>query len=101
MELECLWEYYIRLILRHMKQLKMLRVWKSVSQGLHIYPFNPKSFIAMLSLSAFYSVSSKVRLILDKTAQRFEFFRFGMVLSKLYLKLSMFEDNINISHICL
>lgn len=57
-----------------MKQLKMSRVWKSVSQGLHIYPFNPKSFIAMLSLSAFYSVSSKVRLILDKTAQRFEFF---------------------------
>ncbi|KAJ4793811.1 Protein NRDE2-like protein [Rhynchospora pubera] len=70
LELECLWEYYIRLVLRHMKQLNMSRIWKSVSQGLHIYPFNPKSFTAMLSLSSCYSVSSKVRLILDKCAQR-------------------------------
>ncbi|KAJ3695951.1 hypothetical protein LUZ60_001328 [Juncus effusus] len=70
LELEKLWVYYVGLIMKNVKRVSFFRVWKNVNQGLQIYPFNPKLFSVMLNLSGLYSVSNKVRLILDKYTQR-------------------------------
>ncbi|KAF8730247.1 hypothetical protein HU200_017225 [Digitaria exilis] len=70
LEFEDLWVYYIKLLQKNLNQLNLSRVWPSVSQGVHKYPYNPKSYSAMLTLSYLYSVSNNLRLTLDKCSQR-------------------------------
>nr|CAB3447982.1 unnamed protein product [Digitaria exilis] len=70
LEFEDLWVYYIKLLQKNLNQLSLSRVWPSVSQGVHKYPYNPKSYSAMLTLSYLYSVSNNLRLTLDKCSQR-------------------------------
>ena len=69
-EFEDLWVYYIKLLQKNLNQLSLSRVWPSVSQGVQKYPYNPKSYSAMLILSSLYSVSNNLRLTLDKCSQR-------------------------------
>lgn len=69
-EFEDLWVYYIKLLQKNLKRLSLSRIWPSVSQGVHKYPYNPKSYSAMLTLSYLYSVSNNLRLTLDKCSQR-------------------------------
>ncbi|PVH67040.1 hypothetical protein PAHAL_1G415700 [Panicum hallii] len=69
-EFEDLWVYYIKLLQKNLNQLSLSRVWPSISQGMHKYPYNPKSYSAMLILSYLYSVSNNLRLTLDKCSQR-------------------------------
>ncbi|XP_025808486.1 protein NRDE2 homolog isoform X3 [Panicum hallii] len=68
-EFEDLWVYYIKLLQKNLNQLSLSRVWPSISQGMHKYPYNPKSYSAMLILSYLYSVSNNLRLTLDKCSQ--------------------------------
>ncbi|KAJ1281232.1 hypothetical protein BS78_04G291500 [Paspalum vaginatum] len=70
LEFEDLWVYYIKLLKNNINQLSLSRVWPSVSQGVHKYPYNPKSYSAMLTVSCLYSVSNNLRLTLDKCSQR-------------------------------
>ncbi|XP_042409299.1 nuclear exosome regulator NRDE2-like isoform X1 [Zingiber officinale] len=70
LQLECLWVYYIKMLERH-KQLNFSRVWKTTTQGYQTYPYNPKSFRAILQVSYLYNVSSKVRRIFDECCQRY------------------------------
>ncbi|XP_062221847.1 uncharacterized protein LOC133921113 isoform X2 [Phragmites australis] len=70
LEFEGLWVYYIKLLQKNLTQLSLSRVWPSISQGMQKYPFNPKSYSAMLTLSCLYSVSNNLRLTLDKCSQR-------------------------------
>ncbi|XP_066322738.1 uncharacterized protein [Miscanthus floridulus] len=70
LECEDLWVYYIKLLQKNLNRLSLSRVWPSVSQGVHKYPYNPKSYSAMLTLSYLYSVSNNLRLTLDKCSQR-------------------------------
>ncbi|RLM80581.1 hypothetical protein C2845_PM12G28500 [Panicum miliaceum] len=69
-EFEDLWVYYIKLLQKNLNQLSLSRVWPSISLGMHKYPYNPKSYSAMLILSYLYSVSNNLRLTLDKCSQR-------------------------------
>ncbi|CAN6279845.1 unnamed protein product [Urochloa humidicola] len=69
-EFEDLWVYYIKLLQKNLNQLSLSRVWPSVLEGVHKYPYNPKSYSAMLTLSYLYSVSNNLRLTLDKCSQR-------------------------------
>ena len=69
-EFEDLWVYYIKLLQKNLNQLSLSRVWPSISQGVHKYPYNPKLYSAMLIASSLYSVSNNLRLTLDKCSQR-------------------------------
>ncbi|WOL06619.1 hypothetical protein Cni_G15353 [Canna indica] len=71
LQLECLWVYYIKVLERHLKQLKFSRVWKTTTEGYQTYPYNPKSFRAILEVTCLYSVSSKVRCLFDECCQRY------------------------------
>ncbi|TVU28721.1 hypothetical protein EJB05_20251 [Eragrostis curvula] len=70
LEFEGLWVYYIKLLQKNLTHLSLSRVWPSISQGMQKYPYNPKSYSAMLILSCLYSVSNNLRLTLDKCSQR-------------------------------
>lgn len=70
LECEDLWVYYIKMLQKNLNQLNLSRVWPSISRGVHKYPYNPKSYSAMLTLSYLYSVSNNLRLTLDKCSQR-------------------------------
>ena len=76
LECEDLWVYYIKLLQKNLNRLSLSRVWPSVSRGVHKYPYNPKSYSAMLTLSYLYSVSNNLRLTLDKCSQRWNFHLF-------------------------
>ncbi|KAL5208468.1 hypothetical protein ABZP36_032903 [Zizania latifolia] len=69
-EYEELWMHYIKLIQNNLNQLSLSRVWSRISQGVQTYPYNPKSYAAMLILGSLYSVSNNLRLTLDKFSQR-------------------------------
>ncbi|KAL6911563.1 hypothetical protein ACP4OV_000368 [Aristida adscensionis] len=70
LEFEGLWVYYIKLLQKNLKQLTLSRFWPSISQGMAKYPYNPKSYSAILTLSCLYSASNNLRLTLDKCSQR-------------------------------
>ncbi|XP_072977344.1 uncharacterized protein [Typha angustifolia] len=70
LELESLWVYYIGMLQKNLKQMRFSRTWRSITQGLQIYPYNPKTFTAMLELSCLYSVPNRVRLMFDKCSRR-------------------------------
>lgn len=70
LEFEELWMYYTRLIQKNLNQLSLSRVWPSILQGVQTYPYNPKSYAAMLTVSCLYSVPNNLRLTLDICCQR-------------------------------
>ncbi|XP_015689394.2 nuclear exosome regulator NRDE2 [Oryza brachyantha] len=70
LEYEELWMHYIKLLQKNLNQLSLSRFWPRVSQGIQTYPYNPKSYAAMLTLGCLYSVSNNLRLTLDKFNQR-------------------------------
>ncbi|KAE8796777.1 hypothetical protein D1007_28069 [Hordeum vulgare] len=70
LEFEELWMYYIKLLQKNLNQLSLSRVWPSILKGVHTYPYNPKSYASMLTLSCLYSVPNNLRLTLDKCSQR-------------------------------
>lgn len=70
LEFEDLWMHYIKLLQKNLNQSSLSRVWPSILQGVQTYPYNPKSYATMLTLSCLYSVSNNLRLTLDKCSQR-------------------------------
>ena len=70
LEFEELWMYYIKLLQKNLNQLSLSRVWPSILKGVQTYPYNPKSYASMLTLSCLYSVPNNLRLTLDKCSQR-------------------------------
>uniref|UniRef100_A0A453PP19 Uncharacterized protein n=1 Tax=Aegilops tauschii subsp. strangulata TaxID=200361 RepID=A0A453PP19_AEGTS len=69
LEFEELWMYYIKLLQKNLNQLSLSRVWPSILKGVQTYPYNPKSYASMLTLSCLYSVPNNLRLTLDKCSQ--------------------------------
>ncbi|XP_022923904.1 protein NRDE2 homolog isoform X5 [Cucurbita moschata] len=69
-QLECLFNYYVKMLLRHHKQLSQLKVRESISQGLQFYPLNPELYTAFLEISYIYSVPSKLRWTFDDYCQK-------------------------------
>ncbi|XP_042501686.1 nuclear exosome regulator NRDE2 [Macadamia integrifolia] len=64
-QLESLYNYYIRMLQKHHKQLKLSAITESILQGLQIYPYNPKLFAAFMEISYLYTVPNKLRWIFD------------------------------------
>ncbi|XP_022137173.1 protein NRDE2 homolog isoform X3 [Momordica charantia] len=69
-QLENLFNYYVKMLRRHHKQLSQMKVRESVSQGLQSYPLNPELYSAFLEISYIYSVPSKLRWTFDDYCQK-------------------------------
>lgn len=70
LQLESLWIHYIGVLQKHLKELKFSRVWESITQGMQIYPYNPKAFTTMVEVSYLFTVSNQLRRIFDECSQR-------------------------------
>ncbi|KAJ4959907.1 hypothetical protein NE237_019817 [Protea cynaroides] len=69
-ELESLFNYYIRMLQKHHKQLKLSTIRESILQGLQIYPYNPKFFAAFMEISHLYTLPNKLRWTFDEFCHR-------------------------------
>lgn len=69
-QLENLFNYYVKMLRRHHKQLSQMKVRESISQGLQSYPLNPELYSAFLEISYIYSVPSKLRWTFDDYCQK-------------------------------
>ncbi|OVA16559.1 RNA-processing protein [Macleaya cordata] len=69
-QLESLFNYYIKMLQKHYNQSKLSRVWDSILQGLQMYPYNPKLFTALIEIGFLYTVTNKLRWILDEYCQK-------------------------------
>nr|XP_023927118.1 protein NRDE2 homolog isoform X2 [Quercus suber] len=64
-QLEYLFNYYVKMLQRHHKQLSLSKVWESVIRGLQIYPFSPELFGALLEIGHLYTTPNKLRWMFD------------------------------------
>ncbi|KAL0535513.1 hypothetical protein IC582_029844 [Cucumis melo] len=69
-QLEHLFNYYVKMLRRHHKQLSQLKVRESITHGLQFYPLNPELYSAFLEISYIYSVPSKLRWTFDDYCQK-------------------------------
>lgn len=69
-QLEVLLNYQVRMLQKHHQQATASKVFQSVSIGLQVYPFNPELFSCLMHLGHLYSVTNKLRRILDDLFQR-------------------------------
>ncbi|XP_038687857.1 nuclear exosome regulator NRDE2 isoform X2 [Tripterygium wilfordii] len=63
--LEFLFNYHVRMLLRHRKQLSLSKVWEFILQGLQIYPSSPELFSATVEFGHLYTTPNKVRWVFD------------------------------------
>ncbi|XP_021291947.1 protein NRDE2 homolog isoform X2 [Herrania umbratica] len=63
--LECLFNYYIRMLQRHHGQFTLSKAWESVTHGLKIYPSSPELFNALVEISCLYTTPNKLRRMFD------------------------------------
>lgn len=69
-QLEFLFNYYMRMLLRHHKKSSSSRIWESISQGLQIYPQSCELFKALVEISHHYSTPNKLRWMFDDYCYR-------------------------------
>lgn len=70
LQLESLWMHYIGTLQKYIKQLRFSKVWQVVTQSLHMYPYNPKSFSAMVEAGSLFTAGHKIRQMFDEYIER-------------------------------
>ncbi|KAL8246022.1 hypothetical protein R6Q59_007238 [Mikania micrantha] len=63
-QFELLFNFYLNLLWKHHSQ-ELAEVWKSVLQGLQIYPFSPKLYNAIVQVGHLHTSPNKLRWIID------------------------------------
>ncbi|XP_050218221.1 uncharacterized protein LOC126668990 isoform X2 [Mercurialis annua] len=69
-QLEILFNYYTRMLLKHHKQSSLSKLWESISQGLQIYPCSPELFKALVEIGNLYKTPNNLRLMFDEYGHR-------------------------------
>lgn len=69
-QLEFLFNYSVRMLLRYHKQSSLSKVWDCILKGLQIYPSSPELFKALLEISHLYTTPNKVRWMFDDYFQK-------------------------------
>ncbi|XP_047310156.1 nuclear exosome regulator NRDE2 [Impatiens glandulifera] len=69
-ELEILFDYYIRMLRRHIGEIKLSEVWDSVLHGLQLYPSSPELYGALIDIGHFHTTSNKLRGIFDNFCKK-------------------------------
>lgn len=64
-QLEFLFNFNVRMLQRHHKQLSLSTVWETTLHGLQIYPYSPKLFNTLVEISNLYTTPNKLRWIFD------------------------------------
>ncbi|CAL1369193.1 unnamed protein product [Linum trigynum] len=64
-QLELLFTYYMKMLLRHNNELSLSRVWGTILRGLQTYPSNPELFKTFVEIGNLYTTPNKLRLMFD------------------------------------
>uniref|UniRef100_A0A2P2L8E6 Protein NRDE2 homolog n=1 Tax=Rhizophora mucronata TaxID=61149 RepID=A0A2P2L8E6_RHIMU len=68
--LEFLFYFYVRMLLRYPKDSSLSKIWESILQGLQIYPTSAELFNSLVETSHTYTTPNKMRLMFDDYCQR-------------------------------
>ncbi|EEF34680.1 nuclear exosome regulator NRDE2 isoform X2 [Ricinus communis] len=69
-QLEFLFNYHIRMLLRHHKQSSLSKLWDSILQGLQIYPCSSELFKVLIEIGHLYTTPNKLRWMFDDYCHR-------------------------------
>ncbi|KAK2655649.1 hypothetical protein Ddye_008701 [Dipteronia dyeriana] len=64
-QLEFLFYFNLRMLLRHHKQSSLSKVWETILHGLQIYPYSPVLFNTLVEIGNLYTTPNKLRWIFD------------------------------------
>ncbi|KAM3381481.1 nuclear exosome regulator NRDE2 isoform X1 [Capsicum galapagoense] len=68
--LECLFNFYTRMLCRHHQEMKLSKLWECIVKGLDIYPCNSSLYNAFVEIGHLYVSPNKLRWILDEILQK-------------------------------
>lgn len=68
--LECLFNFYLRMLCRHHLEMTTSKLWKYIVKGLDIYPCSPNLYNALVEIGHLYASPNKLRWIFDEKFQK-------------------------------
>lgn len=68
--LECLFNFYMRILCRHHQEMKLSKLWECIVKGLDIYPCSPSLYNALVEIGHLYVSPNKLRWIFDENLQK-------------------------------
>ncbi|XP_060204245.1 uncharacterized protein LOC132632360 isoform X2 [Lycium barbarum] len=68
--LECLFNFYTRMLCRHHQEMKLSKLWEYIVKGLDIYPCSPNLYNALVEIGHLYVSPNKLRWIFDENLQK-------------------------------
>ncbi|CAN4087838.1 unnamed protein product [Withania somnifera] len=68
--LECLFNFYMRILRRHHQEMKLSKLWECIVKGLDIYPCSPSLYNALVEIGHLYVSPNKLRWIFDENLQK-------------------------------
>ncbi|KAF3611117.1 hypothetical protein DY000_02050226 [Brassica cretica] len=69
-QLEILFNYYVRMLQRHQDDLTLSKLWKPISDGMQLYPFNPELYRALVDICNHRMTSHKLRMMFDDYSRK-------------------------------
>ncbi|XP_019179226.1 PREDICTED: uncharacterized protein LOC109174444 [Ipomoea nil] len=67
---EALFNYYVAMLSKHHRQVKLSKVWQSILNELQMYPVSPKLYSALVQISHLYTSPNKLRLVFDEYCKK-------------------------------
>ncbi|KAJ8537094.1 hypothetical protein K7X08_035495 [Anisodus acutangulus] len=68
--LECLFNFYMRMLCRHHQEMKLSKLWEYIVKGLDIYPCSPNLYNALVEIGHLYVSPNKLQWIFDENFQK-------------------------------
>ncbi|KAJ8554076.1 hypothetical protein K7X08_024754 [Anisodus acutangulus] len=68
--LECLFNFYVRMLCRHHQEMKLSKLWEYIVKGLDIYPCSPNLYNALVEIGDLYVSPNKLRWSFDENFQK-------------------------------
>ncbi|KAF2548786.1 hypothetical protein F2Q70_00023217 [Brassica cretica] len=69
-QLEILFNYYVRMLQRHQDDVTLSKLWKPISDGMQLYPFNPELYRALVDICNHRMTSHKLRMMFDDYSRK-------------------------------
>lgn len=70
LQLEYVFNFYMRMLWRHRTELGLSKIWESITQGLQLYPSNPELYDALVEIGHLHTAPNKVRRMFDEYSQK-------------------------------
>ncbi|BFG33257.1 hypothetical protein CerSpe_195310 [Prunus speciosa] len=69
-QLEFMFNFYMKMLWRHLAQSSLSKCWESILQGLQIFPFSPELLNDLIEVGHLYTTPNKLRWVFDDCCQK-------------------------------